>query len=184
MYKGLKQLQKSAKDDSKGIELVYFDEMGISNIPNVQRSWSPVGKPHCADASVGRKRVNVLGALNYATATLAFEVHEQTISRQDVVNFLDKQARNSARDKITFVVIDNASIHHIDPHILEEWMVRDKFVLLFLPPYSPELNLIEMLWKQLKYHWRSFVTWAAKDLSKEVHTLLHRFQSKFNFCYA
>ncbi len=33
--------------------------------------------------------------------------------------------------------------------------VRDRFVLLFLPPYSPELNLIEILWKQAKYHWGS-----------------------------
>jgi len=36
-----------------------------------QRGWSPLSKPHRADASIGRKRVHVLGALNYATGTLA-----------------------------------------------------------------------------------------------------------------
>lgn len=52
-----------------------------------------------------------------------------------------------------------------------------------LPPYSPELNLIEILWRQAKYHWREFVTWAAKDLRKEVQALFEGFGTKFNFSY-
>mgnify|MGYP002176646801 FL=1 len=105
--------------------------------------------------------------------------------RQDVVNFLDRQARRSARDKLTVVVMDNASIHHhIDPKVLEEWMVRDRFILLLLPPYSPELNLIEILWKQAKYHWRSFVTWAKKDLPNEVKAIFDGFGTKFKFSCA
>jgi transposase len=185
MHESLTKLREAAKDEIKEVQLVYFDESGICNVPNVQRSWSPLGTPHSADASIGRKRVNVLGALNYAAGTLAFAVHEHTVCRQDVVNFLDKQARNSARDKLTVVVMDNASIHrHIDPKVLEEWMVRDRFVLLFLPPYSPELNLIEILWKQAKYHWRSFVTWAGKDLLSEVQDLFDGFGTKYKFSYA
>jgi hypothetical protein len=52
------------------LSLFYLDESGFSNIPNVQRAWSPVGKPHVADASVARQRVNVVGALDYATGKL------------------------------------------------------------------------------------------------------------------
>ncbi len=137
MQESLNKLREAAKDKDKEIELLYFDETGIANVPNVQRSWSPLGAPHSADATIARKRVNVLGALNYA-----------------------------AED------------------ILHQWMVRDRFVLLFLPPYSPELNLIEILWKQAKYHWREFVTWAAKDLRKEVQALFDGFGTKFNFSYS
>ena len=185
MQESLKQLREAAKDEDRQVQLLYFDESGMSNVPSVQRSWSPLAKPHNADASIGRKRVNSLGALNYAAGTLAFEVHERSVCRQDVVNFLDKQARSSARDKLTVVVMDNASIHrHIDPQVLQEWMVRDRFILLFLPPYSPELNLIEILWKQAKYHWRSFVTWDKKDLLSEVQALFGSFGTKFKFNYA
>jgi transposase len=102
-----------------------------------------------------------------------------------VLNFLDKQARNSARDKLTAVVLDNASIHHhIDPNTLEEWMVRDRSILLFLPPYSPELNPIEILWKQAKYHWRSFATWAKQDLLQVVQALLGCFSTQLKFSSA
>ena len=64
MQESLNKLREAAKDKDKEIELLYFDETGIANVPNVQRSWSPLGEPHSADASIARKRVNVLGALN------------------------------------------------------------------------------------------------------------------------
>ena len=183
MHAGLNNMRKAARKGD--IELLYFDEAGFSCLPNVQRSCSPLCKPHSADASVGHKRANVMGALNYALGTLAFDVHEHTICRQGVVNFLDKQARHSARDKLTFVVMDNASIHHnIELRVREEWLVRDRFVMLFLPAYSPELSLIKVLWKQAKYHWRAFTTWTRKDLRKEVQALFDGFGSKFNLGYA
>ena len=53
-----------------------------------------------------------------------------------------------------------------------------------LRPYSRELNLIEILWRRAKYHWREFVTWAAKVLRKEVQVLFEGFGTKFNFSYA
>ncbi|QFY42194.1 hypothetical protein F6R98_05735 [Candidatus Methylospira mobilis] len=42
--------------------------------------------------------------------------------------------------------MDNASIHHsIEQEITDRWLVDHRLVLLYLPPYSPELNLIEIL---------------------------------------
>jgi len=72
----LNQLREAAKEEGKAMKLLYLEEAGVCNVPNVQRSWSPLGKPHIANVGIGRKRVNVLGALNSAAGTLAFEVHE------------------------------------------------------------------------------------------------------------
>ena len=118
-------------------------------MPNVQRSWSPLGEPHSADASITRKRVNVLGALNYAAGTLAFEVHEHTVCRADVVKFLDSRpVTRHATNSRWWSWTTPASTTTSTRTYIHQWMVRDRFVLLFLPPYSPELNLIEILWKQ------------------------------------
>jgi len=48
------------------------------------------------------------------------------------------------------VIIDNARYHHASLH--EEWRqeVAGHFVLHFLPPYSPELNPIERVWKLIR----------------------------------
>ena len=57
-------------------------------------------------------------------------------------------------EKRTIVILDNASIHRsqIFQAEIEKWQKRGLF-LYFLPTYSPELNLIEILWKHIKYFW-------------------------------
>ena len=66
-------MSKIRQDAQEGsLELLYFDEAGFSCLPNVQHSGSPLAQPHSADASVGRERVNALGALDYAKGKLHF----------------------------------------------------------------------------------------------------------------
>lgn len=179
----MSQIQQTARDGD--IDLFYFDGAGFACLPNVQRSWSPLGHPHTADASLGKKRANVLGALDYTRAQLHFEVCDHSIRREDVVRFIDQLATASPPDKWTFLVLDNASTHHhIDPAITDRWLVEHRFLLLYLPPYSPELNLIEILWKHAKYHWRTFVSWTKDALIQEVQALLAGFGKDFHIRYA
>lgn len=94
-------------------------------------------------------------------------------------------ATSSAQEKLTFAWMDNASIHHsIEPEITDRWLVDHRFVLLYLPPYSPELNVIEILWKHAKYHWRDFTSWTRDTLIQNVQVLLNNFSTKFHVCYA
>lgn len=176
-------MKQAARNDQ--IELLYFDEAGFSCLPNVQRSWSPLAMPHTADASLGRKRANVMGALDYARNQLHFEVCDHSIRREDVIAFIDRLAQASAPEKWTVLVMDNASMHHhIDPSILDRWLLLHRFVPMYLPPYSPELNLIEILWKHAKYHWRAFKSWSKDVLVDEVSSLLAGFGNKFHIRYA
>jgi hypothetical protein len=143
--------------------LFYLDESGFSTIPNVQRAWSPKGQPHAADASAPRARVNVVGALDYANGTVWHDLHGNPVKRDAVVALIDRIARREERMPLTLVVLDNARTHHnIDPEKLDEWLVEHRLVLVHLPPYSPELNPIEVVWKHLKYHWRRFVAWSKE----------------------
>ena len=126
-----------------------------------------------------------MGALDDARGQLHFEVCDHTVRREDVIRFLDHLAQSSPADKWTFLVMDNASMHHhIDPAITDRWLTQHRFLPLYLPPYSPELNLIEILWKQAKYHWRTFTSWTKGALVQEVRTLLAGFGSKFHVRYA
>ena len=54
-----------------------------------------------------------------------------------------------------------------------------KALLFFLPPYSPELNMIEIVWRHLKYQWRRFVTWSKETIDAELAELLSGYGSKF-----
>ncbi|WP_372450347.1 transposase [Paraburkholderia aspalathi] len=48
-----------------------------------------------------------------------------------------------------------------------------------MPPYSPELNLIEIVWKHFKYHWRRFTTWTKETIDAKLEILLNGYGSKF-----
>lgn len=179
----LRRCRAAAREGRIG--LFYLDECGFANIPNVQRSWSPKGQPHEAEAGVGRQRANVVGALDDATGQLWHDVHDKTIRREDVVDLIDRVARRDGAEALTLVVLDNASMHHaIDPEKLEDWLVNHRLVLMHLPPYSPELNLIEMVWKHAKYHWRRFVTWAKEQVREEVVKLMQGFGSAYQISFA
>jgi len=61
----------------------------------------------------------------------------------------------------------------------------DAFISFFyLPPYSPELNLIEIVWKHAKYHWRRFVTWTKETIDAEIAKLLASYGSEFEIRFA
>ena len=105
--------------------------------------------------------------------------------RNDVIAFLDRVAEASDSAKFTFIVMDNASIHHhIEPAIIERCLVKNRFAALYLPPYSLELNLIEILWKNAKYHWRAFTSWTRESLMREVMDLNGGFGTKLHIDYA
>ena len=75
------------------VELLYIDETGMSCQPNVQRSWSPLGQPHCMDASSSNRRVNVLGALDWGKKKLNYRLHEGSTCRTHYTQFLDARVR-------------------------------------------------------------------------------------------
>ena len=66
--------------------------------------------------------------------------------------------------KLTVVVLDNARVHtskRFQEH-RDVWEKRGLFIF-YLPPYSPHLNLIEILWRKLKYEWLRSEDYLAED---------------------
>lgn len=166
------------------VHLLYLDESGMSNVPNVQRAWSPLGVPHSADASVSRRRVNILGALHYGKNQLEHVLHEGSVKRDNVIAFIDQLALTYSGKPI-IVILDNASMHHhIDEEKQREWLIKHQLMLWHLPAYSPELNLIEIVWKHAKYHWRKFTTWSKENLLEEVGNVFREYGVKYQISYA
>ena len=159
--------------------LLYFDEATFCASPPVQRAWSPLGKPHQTEPAHHCKR-SVLGALDFGAKRLHHAVHACNINREIVIDFLDSVIRQSTPGQLTFVVLDNARIHHNLPQeALDRWLRDHNTLLVYLPPYSPELNLIEIVWNKLKYSWRRFVTWSRDTFDLELGKLLGDYGTLF-----
>lgn len=113
---------------------------------------------------------------------LIWETVPRPVVREDVIAFFDRLA-NSLTQK-TVVVLDNAGIHHGTPmrERQTEW-ARKGLHLLYLPPYCPELNAIEILWKQAKYFWRRFLTLSGTALREEVDALMQGFGTHYTIAF-
>ena len=79
--------------------------------------------------------------------------------------------------------MDNAPIHKSKMFMknIEKWRTENDLFLFFLPTYSPELNLIEILWRKIKYEWLEFKAYLAFDkLNINLKEILDNVGNKFN----
>lgn len=98
-------------------------------------------------APAGRRRFNVLGALNAITHELVLITNDSYINAESVCELLRKIASLNHGVLIT-LVLDNARYQRCK--LVTALASELNIELLFLPPYSPNLNLIERLWKFVK----------------------------------
>ena len=95
----------------------------------------------------GRKRYSVLGAWNAVTNELVSITTEATVSAETMCALLRKIAALGLQGPIS-LVLDNARYQHCA--LVMDLAKSLKINLVFLPSYSPNLNLIERLWKFIK----------------------------------
>ena len=98
-------------------------------------------------ASSGRNRINVLGAVNAITKQIHILSNTTYINAETIVAFL-QQLKEQYGDLPLKIVLDNARYQHCK--FVEEAAKTMGITLLFLPSYSPNLNIIERLWKFTK----------------------------------
>ena len=100
----------------------------------------------------GRMRYNVLGAIDFATKEVVTVTNDAYITATEVCEMLQKLSTKYA-DKPVHLVLDNARYQKC--RIVQDLAKALGVNLVYIPPYSPNLNLIERLWKFVKGELRS-----------------------------
>lgn len=172
------QLEEFQRLESEGIlDLYYLDETGFCLIPCVPYGWQNVGE-YLTISSRRSRRLNVLGIMNRSNALKSY-VSSQSINSDVVIACID--AFFPKVDKPTVIVVDQSSIHISDAILdkIEEWLERS-ITIFVLPSYSPQLNLIEILWRFIKYEWieiDAYKSWETFVTS--VEKILKEFGKKY-----
>ncbi len=175
-------METEAKETGE-FDVAYSDEAGFALGTIVPYAWQPVGETIELPAKDGSERLNVFGIFNRQNELYSM-VFEGTVTSEIVVACPDDYSLNLA--KPTLLVIDGASIHVSKEFVarLNVWEERDLFIYL-LPGYSPELNLIEILWRMIKYHWLPLTAYQSfKLLSKHLTEVLSQVGSKYQINFA
>jgi transposase len=125
-------------------------------------------------ASPGRNRINVLGAVNAITKEVSTYSNTTYICANCLISFL-KQLKEQYSDKPIAIVLDNARYQHC--FVVKAIATGLGIHLLFLPPYSPNLNIIERLWKFTK---KEILNAQYYDAPAKFHSAITSFFQNIN----
>jgi transposase len=143
-----------------------MDEVHFQQHGSRCRMWIP---PEVKDPVLlhhpTRKSVGYFGAVRLRDGKFVFAQEPRCFDAQTTWAFLQRvrQASRRAGRKVA-LIIDNAKYHHATLHAQWRQEQKPQFALEFLPPYSPDLNPIERVWKltrRLSLHNRYFPTLQA-----------------------
>lgn len=139
-----------AQSRADHIDLYYGDSTKISEQGYVPYGWQFADEQITIPAQKGES-INCFGLITRANEFIG-KLTQKNINADFMVNFLDELSWKIT--KTTVVVLDNARAHTARKvkELLKVWRERGLYIF-YLPPYSPQLNIIERLWKELKEGW-------------------------------
>jgi len=168
------------------IDLFYLDEAAVSLTPNVPYGWQFRDENLAMPSAIG-KGTNCFALLSRDNRSVV-ETTTQAISARFIFEQIESLSLSLRR--LTVVVLDNAPSHRarIIKEQIKVWQRRGLF-LFYLPRYSPHLNIVETLWRKLKYEWlapsdyqsKDSLCYAVRSALKSVGTNLHINFLSFNF---
>ncbi len=164
------------------IELYFGDESGFWQTPVIARAWQFAGEEIRLLPEKG-KRLSVFGLLN-RDCEGKFWASEKTVDSEFVIECLGEWIKDKTK-KPRVLVLDNARIHRSRKmqEKLPEWEEKG-FYIFNLPTYSPHLNIIEILWRRMKYEWLKPADYISfEKLTEAIKEILSNLgtQYKINF---
>jgi transposase len=161
------------------VDLWALDEAHFQQHGSRCRMWIPpeVHDPVCLHHPT-RKQVGYYGAVRLPDGRFHYRREQERFNAATCWSFLRnlrRVCRHSSRRVV--VILDNAKFHHALLHKSWRQQAEPNFSLDFLPPYSPELNPIERVWKLTRrrcLHNRYFPNLA--DLIEDVEQQFQRWE--------
>lgn len=137
-----------ARAEHVGATIYFGDEAGVRMDHHAGTTWAPVGQTPVVEVLADRSGFNMISAVT-SLGVLHFDVFTGRFDAERFIEFLTKLVHDT--DGPVFLILDNHSVHkaravrdHVDS-------LGGQLTLFFLPPYSPELNPDEWVWKNVKH---------------------------------
>ncbi len=140
-----KQLRKSMLENDK---LYFVDGVHPQHNSQAGHGWIRKGKKKEIKSNTGRKRVNLNGALDVDTHELIVR-NDDTLNAESTIKLFKMiEEQNPSARKIV-LIIDNAPYYY-NGDVIDFINNSSKLEAVYLPAYSPNLNLIERVWRFMK----------------------------------
>lgn len=132
-----------------GVTTLFCDAMHLIHQTVPGLCWGDPADPPVFKTNSGRQRLNILGAYDPAGCKLVHHTGEANCDREQVIIFFEKILKAYRKSEFIVLILDNAP--YFKAGDVREWLEKHpKIICRFLPPYAPNLNLIERFWRFVK----------------------------------
>jgi len=185
--KKIEEYLRIAKESPERLQVWFWDESGFSLRVIRRKTWCKKGNRKKVRGDRRKGRVNVMGGLRYSDQKKFIEFIEKGNADnfykvlksfyQELINEW-VEAGNQAKDfaeqgaKIV-MILDNASFHKKAEYIEKIESEMPNLHLEFLPEYSPDYNLIELVWHSAKEYVANRLFTSVEELEYLLHRLLN-----------
>ena len=142
--------QTLSEAEETGAAVLFLDPMHQIHNNENGYMWQLRGAEGTAQipSNSGRRRLNIIGAINPHTLTPTTLLIEGSCDKEVIIAFLELIKQDYPQTRSITVILDNAAYNRA--YDVVEKAEQLGITLKYLPPYSPNLNLIERLWKFFK----------------------------------
>ena len=140
----LEGLQKLKLQLGQKDAIIYMDGVHPQHNSKPGYGWIKKGKEKVLKSNSARRRININGALNPVTFDVTINISDSVNAQSTIELFKNLENKYSDAQRIV-IICDNARYYR--SRLVQEYLKSSKLELLFLPPYAPNLNLIERLWR-------------------------------------
>lgn len=145
-----------------------MDSVHPTQATKLSYGWIKTGKNKHVGTTASRTRLNIMGAIQLGHLSEALTGQYETINAESVIDFMTK-IRERYEDKPVHLILDKAGYHL--SKLVAEHARKLNMKLRFLPPYSPNLNPIERLWKVMNEKVRNNRFFKGpKDFKDAIHS--------------
>jgi putative transposase len=153
---------------SKNTVIGFLDECSPQTTANTQRLWSFEKKPIIKNTS--KIRANTFGI--YSPNGNSIITFKSQSKKEDVCEVLSEFMEANINKRL-ILILDNFSSHR--SKLVREFAEVHNIILVFLPPYSPDLNPIEQIWRAIK---RDISKIFVQDLSHLIAIIVEEFYDR------
>lgn len=159
------QLKQAVGDEEP---ILFMDAVHPTQATKLTYGWIRTGKTKYVGTTASRTRLNIVGAIQLGHIAEAITSQYETINAESIMNFMDK-IREKYDTKTVHLILDQSGYHRSS--LIPEYALKSNIKLHFLPPYSPNLNPIERLWKVMNEKVRNNRCFkGAKDFKEAINS--------------
>jgi transposase len=141
------QYEEFMLNKPNNVEVLFLDAVHPQHNTMAAYGWIKRGEQRELKTNSGRERLNLHGAMNAETLDVTV-IESETIDDDSTIQLLEVLEKKYSLAAAIYVILDNAKYHY--SRKVRRFLESSKIQLVFLPSYSPNLNLIERLWKFFK----------------------------------